>query len=357
MLPINRHHWTNIRPTTRRLYSQTNEALEPSIKALPHLSPQNQQVVTCLIRQLAQTEGITVALTASPLTTPVEGISLWAADLLTRNYSPRTVETYRQTAKAYLAYDPTPSALSIRQSLAVRLGTVSPTRVNMERKALKSLFGYLVDAGLWDYDPTTKIKSIPIRRKEREVPGKGDIQKLLQTPLYRRTDNAKFKMIVVLLVDCGLRITEALSIEKANIDLDHLEIKVMGKGSKERVVPISPLTAELLKAYISQDGKSEWLFPGNTKLGYSEIQVFERSLQRHCHRLGIKPITPHQLRHAYATYSLRAGARLAIVSKLLGHSSIATTADIYTHWQRDDLREEHERYGLFKMLEEGNETA
>jgi len=202
----------------------------------------------------------------------------------------------------------------------------------MGRKALKSLFGYLVDAGLWDYDPTTRIKSIPIRWKEREVPSKEDIQKLVDAPMYRKKDDIKFKMITVLLIDCGLRVTE---------------------GSKERVVPISPLTAQLLRAYISQDGKSEWLFPGDTKLGYSEIQTFERSMQRLCRRLGIKPITPHQLRHAFATYSLRAGARLAIVSKLLGHSSIATTADIYTHWQRDDLRQEHERYGLFRLLEEG----
>lgn len=337
----------------------TNPHLEPTIRALTHLSPQNQQVATSLIRQLAQTEGITVALEPCPLTTPAEGIQLWTADLLARNYSPRTIEVYRQTAEAYLAHDPMPTALTIKQSSAMRLGTVSPSRVNMERKALKSLFGYLVDAGLWDYDPTTRIKSIPIRWKEREVPSKEDIQRLLDAPMYRRKDNTKFKMITVLLIDCGLRITEALSIKRANIDLNRLEIKVMGKGSKERIVPISPVTAELLKAYISQDGKSEWIFSGNTKLGYSEIQCFERSMQRLCHRLGIKPITPHQLRHAFATYSLRAGARLAIVSKLLGHSSIATTADIYTHWQRDDLRQEHERYGLFRgaksqpMLEEG----
>ncbi|MBA7624788.1 Tyrosine recombinase XerD [subsurface metagenome] len=127
----------------------------------------------------------------------------------------------------------------------------------MERKALKSLFGYLVDAGLWDYDPTMKLKSVPIRQKEREVPSKEDIQKLLQTPHHRKADDAKFKLIVVLLVDCGLRITEALSIKRANIDLNHLEIKGMGKGSKERIIPISPLTAQLLGAYISQDGTSE----------------------------------------------------------------------------------------------------
>ena len=256
------------------------------------MNPQNQQIVTSMIRQLAQTEGITVALEPCPLTTLVEGIQLWAADLLTRNYSPRTVETYRQTVKAYLAYDPMPTALSIKQSLALRLGTVSPNRVNMERKALKSLFGYLVDVGLWDHDPTTRIKSIPIRWKEREVPSKEDIQRLLDAPMYRKKDDIKFKMITVLLIDCGLRVTEALSIKRANIDLNQLEIKVMGKGSKERIAPISPVTAELLRAYISQDGKSEWLFSGNTKLWYSEIQTFERSMQRLCRRLGIKPITP-----------------------------------------------------------------
>ena len=319
------------------------------MRALNQLSPQNQQIIISLIRQLAQTEGINVAISPSILTTPAEGIPLWIADLKSRGYSPRTIDTYAQSARTYLAHDPAPTTLSIKRYMAGRLGEVSPTRINCERKALKSLYAYLVDAGLWDFDPTARIRSIPIRHRERELPTREDIEKLLNTHTYRSSDEVKFKLILVLLLDCGLRISEAASIRKANIDFDRLEIKVRGKGDRERTVPVSPTTTELLKVYISQDGKSEWLFPGNNKLGYLDIRSYEHSMRRVCRRLGIKPISPHQLRHAFATYSLKAGARLEVISKLLGHSSIATTADIYTHWSREDLRREHERYGWFRQ--------
>lgn len=176
---------------------------------------------------------------------------------------------------------------------------------------------------------------------------------MLNAHTYRRCDEVKFKMMVVLLLDCGLRISEAASIRKANIDFSELEIKVRGKGDKERTVPISPTTAQLLKVYITQDGKTEWLFPGSNKLGYLDTGSYEKSMRRVCRRLGIKPISPHQLRHAFATYSLKAGARLEVISKLLGHSSIAITADIYTHWSREDLKAEHQRYGWFSQIEEG----
>ena len=203
-------------PTTFGLLARcpVDSRLEPSVRALNQLSPQNQQIIISLIHQLAQTEGINVALSPSTLATPSEGILLWIADLKSRGYSRRTIATYAQSARAYLAYDPTPTALSIKQCLAKRLEKVSPTRVNSERKALKSLYAYLVEAGLWDFDPTAKIRSIPIRHHERELPTREDIEKLLNAHTYRRCDEVKFKMMVVLLLDCGLRISEAASVRK-----------------------------------------------------------------------------------------------------------------------------------------------
>jgi integrase/recombinase XerD len=312
-----------------------------------------------LTRQLAQTEGIIVALTPCILTTPAEGMPLWVADMKARSYSPRTIQTYTQAVSAYLAHDPAPTTLSIKRYLAVRLENVSTARVSTERKALKSLFSYLVEAGLWDYNPVNQIRRISIKHRERALPSREAIDKLLHAHTYRKCDDNRFKMVVTLLLDCGLRISEAASIRKADIDFSQSEIKVMGKGGKERTVPISPITAQLLNAYIAQDGRSEWLFPSNSKLGYMDIRSYEKSMRRVCGRLGIN-ITPHQLRHAFATYSLQSGARLEIISKLLGHSSISTTADIYTHWLRDDLKREHGRYGWFaqasNMLELGAEV-
>jgi site-specific recombinase XerD len=334
--------------------------LHPTIAALTQLNPRNQDIIMSLTRQLAQGEGLTVALTPSILTHPADGISLWVADMKARCYSARTIETYVQAVSSYLAHDPVPTALSIKQYIATRLETISPARVGTERKALKSLFTHLVEAGLWDYNPVAQVRCIPDKHRERKLPSREDIDKLLHSHTYRRRDECRFKVLATLLLDCGLRITEAASIRKADIDFNQLEIKVLGKGGRERTIPMSRVTAQLLKTYIAQDGSSPRLFPANNKLGYLDIRSYEKSMRRVCRRLGVK-ITPHQLRHAYASYSLQAGARLEVISKLLGHRSISTTADIYAHWCREDLRREHERYGWFacnrNMLELHNKEA
>jgi len=122
-------------PTTFGLWGQSQDTgpysndfrpvdlrIQPSVKALAQLSPQNQDLVVHLIRQLAQREGINVALTPGTLTTPAEGIPLWVADMKAREYSPRTIECYVQAVRHYLTCDSVPTTLSIKQYVARRLG-------------------------------------------------------------------------------------------------------------------------------------------------------------------------------------------------------------------------------------------
>ncbi|MFC2024537.1 tyrosine-type recombinase/integrase [Chloroflexota bacterium] len=163
-------------------------------------------------------------------------------------------------------------------------------------------------------------------------------------------DTPKFRLMVVLLIDTGLRIWEACSIRRNNINFERLEIKVMGKGRKERVVPISHLTAALLDAWIERCEDSEWLFPANNPQGYWHECSFERTIKRVCQRHGIKPITPHALRHFFATHNLKNGARLEVVSKILGHASTSITADIYVHVDRDDIHNTHRQFSPFAKL-------
>jgi integrase len=152
------------------------------------------------------------------------------------------------------------------------------------------------------------------------------------------------------LLDTGLRMAEACSVRKANIDFQQLEIKVIGKGSKERRVPISPITAGLLKSWIEQDEQSLWVFPANNAWGYWDERSFERSMRRVCKRYGIKPITPHALRHFFATHNLRNGARLEVVSRILGHASTSITADIYVHVDSEDMHNTHKKFSPFAKL-------
>jgi site-specific recombinase XerD len=276
--------------------------------------------------------------------TPAEGIDLWIAKLKSERYSPRTIELYAQIIRKYLKQDPLPTSMSIRSYLAKRLeGAASPARAANERKALKSVFTFLHDEGLWNTNPMSAIKSIRVRYRERRCPSEEDIQKLLSAECYHKTDTTKFKMMLILLLDTGLRITEAASILKEGIDLRNMAIRVIGKGDKERFVPISPITAALLQRYIASycPNGHRYIFPGDNELGYWDIRSFEKSLKKMCGRLGIEQITPHQLRHYFATVSLRNGAKLEVISRILGHSSVGITADIYRHVMRDEMQDQH----------------
>jgi site-specific recombinase XerD len=249
-----------------------------------------------------------------------------------------------------LQRDPNPTRLNIEAYIAKRFDEVSSARVASERKALRSFFKFLCANGLIPVDPAASLESFRVTYGERELPSREDITTLLQSECYRKKDTTKFRTMTTLLANTGLRLGEACSIKKANIRFDSLEIKVIGKGRKQRVVPISSYVAQALKAWIERDGHSEWLFPADNAQGYWDEVSFEKTFRRQCRRYGVKPFTPHALRHYFATYSLRNGARLEVVSRLLGHASIAITADIYTHIDREEIHETHKRFSPFASL-------
>jgi len=301
-----------------RQHMPDNSSLEPTIRALGQLSPQSQETIASLVRQLAGREGITVAMAQAPgLQTPIEGVPMWLAKLRAERYSERTVHMYRYLATKYLEKDPTPTKLGVQQYLAERLERVSPALVSNERKALASLFGFLHQEGLWPSNPMSGVGHVRVRYRERLCPDIGDVIRVLNGSCMRRRDTEKLRTLVLLLVTTGLRITEAASILKDGIDLKALELRVTGKGDKVRVVPLLPQTAEALASYMRRrKSQSPYLFPGKTATGYMNIHNLEKTLRRACLRAGVRPFTPHQLRHLYATHMLRGGAKLEIVSRI-----------------------------------------
>jgi len=334
--------------------------LEPTMRALAQLPPANQELAMNLIRQLADREGINIAIgPAMGLQVPAEGIDIWVAKLQSERYSPRTIKRYRWAVERYLEQDPFPTTMTIRAYLAQRLKEVSPALTSFERKALKSLFEFLYEEGLWNTNPLNGIKPIPVSFRERHLPSEESVRKLLQARHYRKQDTAKFRLLVTLLLDTGLRVSEAAGILKKDIDLENLEIRVVGKGDKERVVPISPITGALIRDYLEAFGRddSPYLFPTVSRTGYWDYTGIEKMMARTCKRLGIEHITPHQLRHFFATYALKDGAKLEVISRILGHASVGITADIYRHISKDEIHLEHRRHGplgqMLALLPEG----
>lgn len=339
--------------------SPANDSIAPAAKALGALSPGNQELVITLIRQLAEREGVSWVSSAVPgLQTPAEGILIWLAHLKQAGYSPNTIDMYGREAANYLAQDPAPTRLSIEQHLAEQLDRLSPTRVAIRRKALCSLFRFLHGAGLWHTDPTAQIEAIRVPKRTREAPKPEHVIRLLADGrCFRKKDTPKFRTMLAALVGTGLRIDEACSLQRKDIDLGNGFARVEGKsspraGKKERFVPIIPQLVPILQQYMDDyPTDSPYLFPSEGRSGYWDPSIFRKSIKRACRQLGLPDISPHMLRHHFATSTLKQGAKLEVISRILGHASVGITADIYRHVNRGEMLSEAVRFAPMPEIE------
>jgi site-specific recombinase XerD len=284
---------------------------------------------------------------SSTLSSPTEGLPDWQADMVARGLAKGTISLYTRTVKRFLDLYPMPTRRDVRNYSVQRLQEVSPSKVRNDQKSLRSFFGFLEVEGLWIDNPTKGLKLLKTDKVIRQAPEKEHVDQLLAA-WGDSAQRLEDRVLITLFVDTGLRIREACSLEIKNIDLPNRQLKVMGKGRKERLVPISPITASLIQEYLDKHSwlkEGRYLFATGSKQGYKSIHNLERTFRRLCKRLGIPRVTPHMLRHFFATVSLRNGAKLEVISKILGHSSVAITADVYRTVKQDEIQAEHEKFG------------
>ena len=291
-----------------------------------------------------------------PLRHPIDGIPLWTANLQQRGFSPATIYSYRRSVRRLLAYDPKPDMLSIEAHIAdLREQDLEVNTLIHHIKSIKSFFTFLEQHRLWRSNPAQHIIYPKVQKKERAIPSAHDIRILFSQQMSQMD-----RLFFVLFLDTGLRLSELASIRLDRINLSDRGITVRGKGSKERIVPFSASVGKLLGDYIpqvaqAQEGKSpQWLFPArrrDTGKGHLVIGSFQRRLSDLCQKAGIAHLTPHQLRHFFATYQLTDGADVKAVSKMLGHASVATTLDIYHHVDREAIRQIHDEHSPLRALE------
>jgi len=295
--------------------------------------------------------------TKSTLVSPAFGFEMWKADLALRGLSPRTIELYSRHVRPLLEAYATPNEAEIKAFLAKRLQGVDAkdgdalerrkTTLRLSIEALRSFFGYLHSNRLWNQNPAARLRTPKLARRERKCPRLEDVRKLLALDLSTHD-----RLFLALLLDTGMRLGELATITKDKIDLSKRCIVIMGKGAKERVVPISPSTVELVQWQIGSIGDSRYLFPVRSKLEWTLTahecdRNFERRLVYLCKRAGIERICPHQLRHFVATYLLERGADIKAVSGLLGHADVVITLQTYHHVGRRNIEEMHKRLGVF----------
>lgn len=224
------------------------------------------------------------------------------------------------------------------------LGARSQARV---LSAIKTFFKYLLTEDIVLDDPTELLDGPRLSRKIPEVLNYDEIQAMLQSIDLSTDHGVRNRAMLETLYACGLRVSELIDLRISNLFLDIGFIKVIGKGDKERIVPIGDEAAKHIKLYIEgvrrrmtniHKDYSNFLFLNRRGKGLSRVMVF--MIVKECAEAACieKNVSPHTFRHSFATHLIEGGADLKAVQDMLGHESIITT-EIYTHLDTDYLRE------------------
>ncbi|MCJ2179629.1 tyrosine recombinase [Novosphingobium sp. 2580] len=203
--------------------------------------------------------------------------------------------------------------------------------------ALRQFYGFLVDEGVREDDPSGSLPRPRTRRPLPRVLGRGDVERFLaraeEDACSDRPDSVRLLALLELLYGSGLRATELVSLPVAAVPRDAPFLHVTGKGGQQRMVPISGRARMALSRWLAvRQGNSKFLFPSGGASGHlTRVRLFQL-LRELAARAGLDPsrVSPHVLRHAFATHLLEGGADLRVLQMLLGHADIATT-QIYTH--------------------------
>ena len=228
----------------------------------------------------------------------------------------------------------------------------STTTVARKIASTKSFFNFLAEEGVVSEDPTERLFSPRVGRSLPKALSIEEVVRLLDAPMKADTPEAlRDAAMLELLYASGLRVTELVSLNLRDINIMDHWVRCLGKGSKERIVPLHRRSIERIVTYIErarakllgQDREREKALFVNRRGERLTRQGFWLLLKGYAQEAQIQgSITPHMLRHSFATHLLNHGASLRYVQELLGHASISTT-QVYTHLSNDRIREEYER--------------
>lgn len=268
-----------------------------------------------------------------------------------KRYSDLTVESYRTEIKGYLDFfkEKNIKVKNIKNSdikdyLAyIKKGETSERTLAHNVSVIRTFYKFLLTLKIIERNPTEFLELPKLRKKLPTVLSKEEVEKLLDIDL---TDCYSYrnKAMLELLYSTGLRVSELVNLELSNIDLENCTLKTIGKGNKERIIPISDYALYYVEKYINEyrgsmlkKGVNNYVFINNhgnvmTRQGFFKI-IKKLAVEK-----NIKtPISPHTLRHSFATHLLDYGADLRSIQEMLGHSNLSTT-QIYTHVSSEHLK-------------------
>jgi integrase/recombinase XerD len=226
-------------------------------------------------------------------------------------------------------------------------GRAPASAATLHRKAacLRSFYRHLRRENLMDNDPTAALSSPRRGKRLPEVLTRGEVQALLQAPKGSDPASLRDRALLEVMYACGLRASEVIGLEVPDVDLDEGLLRARGKGSKERVVPVGSAAVGALRTYLAHGRpKLVKLAPERALFVNFRGQILTRQglykiVRRHATTVGLADrMSPHTLRHTFATHLLSGGCDLRSVQEMLGHADVATT-QLYTHLSPDHLKD------------------
>ncbi len=282
--------------------------------------------------------------------------ALWLADGLARN----TLESYRRDVTqfaAWLATDPGvglleagPEHLHRHLAWRVQAGKAKPRTTGRLVSALRRFYGYAVQEGLRGDDPCAEIEAPRLPRSLPKSLSEAEVESLLAAPDTATILGLRDKAMLETLYASGLRVSELVGLKVQQVSMDMGVVRVLGKGAKERLTPLGQEALDWIQRYqkeargdILAARRSDALFV-TARGAPMTRQAFWGLVKRYAARAAIRTaISPHTLRHAFATHLINHGADLRVVQLLLGHADISTT-QIYTHVARERLKKIHAQH-------------
>ena len=273
---------------------------------------------------------------------------------LQRNFSANTLAAYANDIGKLLAFfeaedkDPVTAQLSDLQAFAASLHDIGicPRSQCRILSGVRTFYHYLLVDGYVDDDPTELLESPRIGEHLPEVLTLEEVDRLQQAIDLSKWEGQRNKAIIEVLYSCGLRVSELVTLKLSDLYLDEQFLRVTGKGQKTRLVPISPVAIKQLQLWFIdrnamniKPGEEDYVFLNRRGAHLTRTMILIM-IKRLGQEAGIaKTISPHTLRHSFATSLLEGGADLRSIQAMLGHESIGTT-EIYTHISTTTLREE-----------------
>jgi len=289
---------------------------------------------------------------------------------LERNMSANTLEAYQRDVEKLLVFLAREQKhlldveLSDLQTFAaglhdIGIGPRSQCRI---LSGVRSLFHFLQLDGYRDDDPTELLESPVLGEHLPEVLSTAEVDQLEASIDLSKWEGHRNRAIIEVLFSCGLRVTELVTLQLSNLYLKEGFVRIMGKGSKERLVPISKRAIQELDYWFDdrrqmniKPGEEDYVFLNRRGAHLTRVMILIM-IKRQAETAGItKTISPHTLRHSFATALLEGGADLRAIQAMLGHESIGTT-EIYTHIDTTTLRKEILEHHPRNMMKEGSKS-